>query len=114
MAWHKLMYIVTLIIARAARRFHDANLYFYCMATVIVLNADGGPFNSTRWYQSIKEAAQEYIKVACSADPIFSGLVNLIRDDKFGTDLGASNDVSDDELFHSLASEFDTRTKKFP
>ena len=91
---------------------HDSGLMYYVMATVIVLNADGGPFSTSRWYQSIREAAAEYMRVACSADPIFSGLVNLIREDKFGSDLGASNDVSDDELFQSLAGDFKTKTKK--
>ena len=88
----------------------DSELYFFCLATIVILNADSGPFASQRWWESMKEGAEEYVQVANTEDPVFTNLVMQVKEDKFGSDHGAQMECLEDELFAGSSKDIDKKS----
>lgn len=57
----------------------DAGLTSFVLITIIILNLDCGPWESSRWWQSLKEGCEQYMQLAGPDDAVFQGFCENVR-----------------------------------
>eukprot|EP00971_Amphidinium_carterae_P135455 2683899-Amphidinium_carterae.4 len=90
----------------------DAKLYPLVLSSLIVLNVDSGPWNSHRWYGTMKEAVAELANVANAQDPLFQHLVHIMRAEVAQESGREEHDISDDAVWLSLKDAVERKTEK--
>ena len=90
----------------------DAGLQSKLLASIIILNADGGPWHTSRWWHSVREGSQEFLKVSDSGDSLFQRYLQRIRDDQQFQHDWSGEEGSERELFEGLSRCVDNKVSE--
>jgi hypothetical protein len=87
----------------------ESGVFPQILITIVLLNADHGPWQEARWFETLKEGVAEYLKVASPACPVFTSWYPCICEE-MGEQAPAPG--HEREVFDSLAEVFRKKTPK--
>lgn len=89
----------------------DAGVWNFFLLAGAAMSVDGGPWSDQRWFQSGREAVEEYLRVADPDCPIFNEFMGLIA-----IEIGKEEALDDlecaMELFSSLRAGWPAKSPK--
>ncbi|CAE7209363.1 unnamed protein product [Symbiodinium sp. CCMP2592] len=92
---------------------HDVKLNWLVLSVICLLNSDSGPWNSERWWQSLKQSADEYVQVAShNKDPLYLAYEAAIVEEQTSGDEMAEGTADPEQLFNSIPDAFDHKQQK--
>ena len=82
------------------------------LATVVVLNADCGPWASQRWFQTLREAANQANSELLTSDPLVRPLLQDIAEENAGGDVWQETLATEEQTLASISAGVDHKNER--